>query len=90
MSYDRKALKGKARGHLKRHYLRLAILCAVSIFLGTEFNEVVTNAQAWYDVLSGQQVRLDLVGIRDKKTGNSRIIDDLIDDNLEAGRAEAA
>ena len=43
MSYDRKLVKAAARRHVKRHYVLLIVLCAVSIFLGTEFAGVVSN-----------------------------------------------
>ena len=90
MNYDRKAVKQQARLLMKRHYLLLAILCAVSIFLGTEYTNVVSNAQTWYDVLTGQITRLDVEGIVQVKTGRSKLIDDLIHDNLVVGREEAA
>ena len=90
MNCDRKTVKRQARLHVKRHYLLLVILCAVSIFLGNEFTSVVSNAQTWYDVLTGQVTRLDTEMFREAKTGNSKVFDDLIADNLEAGREEAA
>jgi hypothetical protein len=45
---DLKAVRGKARGTVKRHYVLLTLLCALSIFIGTEFNNVLSNAQTWY------------------------------------------
>ena len=90
MNCDRKALKAQARRHVKRHYMLLAVLCAVSVFLGTEYTGIVSSAQHWYDTLSRQVTQLDIEGIRDSKDGNSRIINDLISDNIEAGKMEAA
>ena len=90
MTCNRRDAKRRARSHLKRHYMLLVVLCAVSIFLGTEFTNVVNKAQTWYDCLTGQVTRLDTEGIREEKDGNSRFLDDLIADNLEAGREEAA
>ena len=90
MNVDRKTLKRQARTHMKRHYLLMAVMCAVSIFFGTEFTNVVTSAQNWYDTLTGQVTRLDTEGFRDAKTGKDKVINDLITDNLEAGRQEAA
>nr|AHF24369.1 hypothetical protein [uncultured bacterium Contig575] len=90
MTCSRRDAKRQARGHVKRHYMLLVVLCAVSIFLGTEFTNVVSNAQVWYDSLTGQVTRLDTDGIREEKSGNSKFLDDLIADNLEAGREEAA
>lgn len=90
MNYDRKRVKAAARRHVKRHYVLLIVLCAVSIFLGTEFTGVVSNAQTWYDLLTGQETQLDMEGVRGQRSGNRQVIDDLIEGNLEAGREEAA
>ena len=90
MTYERRAVKQRALRNLKRHYLLLVVLCAVSIFLGTEFTGLVRNAQSWYDTLSGRVTQLAGEGIHEAKTGRSKVIDDLIADNLEAGRQEAA
>ena len=90
MTYDMRAIKRSARGHVRRHYLLLAVLCAVSVFLGTEYTSIVSNAQTWYDVLTGQVTQLDTEGIQQSVGGSSKIIDDLIADNLEAGREAAA
>lgn len=90
MTCSRRDAKRRARGHVKRHYMLLTVLCAVSIFLGTEFASVATNAQAWYDTLTGQVTQLETDGIREERDGNRKVLDDLIADNLEAGREEAA
>ena len=45
--YDRKTIKQQARQHLRRHYVLITVLCALSIFLGTEFTGIVSNAQIW-------------------------------------------
>ena len=87
---DRKAIRRQARQHLKRHYALLVLLCAVSIFLGTEFNGVVSNAQSWYDVLTGQVTEVDIEGIREERGSMNRIVDDLIEDNLEAAQEDVA
>ena len=49
---DLKTIKQRARGVVKRHYVLVTLLCAISIFVGTEFNNVVNNAQTWYEFLS--------------------------------------
>ena len=89
MSFDRKAIKQQARMHVRKHYMLLAVLCAITIFLGTESN-IVSNAQIWYDTLTQQVTELDLEGIRDSKIDGSKIINDLIEDNIAAGREETA
>lgn len=87
---DRKTIKRRARAHLKRHYVLLVMLCAISIFFGTEFTDVVSNAQTWYDTLTRQQTRLDAPGSKEPRDAMAKVIDDLIDDNIEAGNEEAA
>ena len=87
---DRKVIRRQARQHLKRHYMLLVLLCAVSIFLGTEFNGVVSNAQSWYDVLTGQVTEMDVGGVREERGAMDRIVEDLIDDNLAAARDDVA
>ena len=80
MNYDRKTVKQRARGQVKRHYLLLVVLCAVSMFLGTEFTGLVDNAQTWYDVLTGQETRLAGEGISDDL---DRLVKDAAEDTSE-------
>lgn len=87
---DRKAVKRQARVTMKRHYALLVVLCAVSIFMGTEFTNVVSNAQLWYDILTGQETLLDVPGMVADRLINEKLIDDLARDNLTNGREEAA
>ena len=87
--YDRKTIKQQARQFMKRHFALLVVLCSVSVFLGTEFTNVVSNAQIWYDTLMDQETILDVPGIADKLV-NSKILDDILQDNLAAGQEEAA
>ena len=86
----RSDMKRRARAHLKRHYVLLVMLCAVSIFLGSEFTSVVDNAQTWYDVVVNQTTVLDITGVKGSRSALGKIMSDLIEDNLEAGREEAA
>ena len=88
--YDRKALKQRARQVMKRHYALLAVLCAISIFLGTEFTGVVDNAQTWYDILTGQTTVLDMEGATSNETLNDKLMDDFIRDSETMGQEEAA
>ena len=87
---DRKAMKQQAKGLYKRHYALLIVLCAISIFLGTEFTSVVDNAQIWYDTLTGQETRLDGLGMKNAIDVDTELLDDFIEDNAEAGRQEIA
>ena len=87
---DRKTIKQQARWCVKRHYALLVVLCAVSIFLGTEFTNVVSNAQIWYDILMGQETLLDVPGIMADKLVNDKLINDLLEDNLESGQEKVA
>ena len=88
---DFKAIKQRARQHVKRHWFLLAVVCAISVFMGTEFNSVVSNAQAWYDVLTDRVTQLDTEGFRenDEQVTNT-IIDGLIYDNMAAGQEAVA
>ena len=87
---DLKLIRQNARGCVKRHYVLLTLLCAVSIFVGTEFNNVLNNAQTWYEILRGRQVQIALEGIGSDRSVWSKIINDVIEDNIEAGNIEAA
>ena len=83
-------IKRRARRHIKRYYVLLVMLCAVSIFLGTEFTSVVENAQTWYDIVTGQPTELEVAGTKENRGALRKIFNDLIEDNLEAGREETA
>ena len=86
----RKALKGAAKAHLKRHYLLLVMLCAVSAFFGAEFTNVVENAQTWYDILTNRTTVMEVADSSRSQGSLMKIFSDLVEDNLEAGREEAA
>ena len=87
---DRRQVRALGRQQVKRHYILLAMLCIVTIFLGTNYTELLSNAQTWYDVLAGQVTRVDTDGLVDRKTGRDAVMDDLIQDNIEAGKQDAA
>ena len=89
MTHNRKAVKERARQHVKRHYLLLVALCAVSIFLGAEFTDTVSNAQSWYDLLTGQETRLSPAYVRLADSAQASILDDLMNGSLETGRERA-
>ena len=87
---DLKLIRQKARGCVKRHYILLTLLCALSIFLGTEFNNVLNNAQTWYEILRGRQIQVALEGIGSDRSVWRKIVNDVIQDNIESGNIEAA
>ena len=86
---DLKLIRQKARGCVKRHYILLTLLCALSIFLGTEFNNVLNNAQTWYEILRGRQIQVALEGIGSDRSVWRKIVNDVIQDNIESGNIEA-
>lgn len=85
-----KQIRQRARGCVKRHYVLLTLLCAISIFVGTEFNNVLNNAQTWYEILRGRQIQVALEGIGSDRSVWRKVISDVIDDNIEAGKIKAA
>ena len=86
---DRKTVKQRAKGVVRRHYVLVTLLCALSIFVGTEFNNVLNNAQTWYEILRGRQIQMALEGIGSDRSVWIKIASDLIEDNIEAGNIEA-
>ena len=86
---DLKTIRRQARGTVKRHYVLLTLLCAISIFVGTEFNNVTNNAQTWYEFLRGRQIQVALEGIGSDRSVWRKIASDLIEDNIEAGVVDA-
>lgn len=89
---DLKQIRQNARGCVKRHYVLLTLLCAISIFVGTEFNNVLNNAQTWYEFLRGRQIQVALegIGIGSNRSVWRKVVSDVIDDNIEAGNIKAA
>ena len=87
---DLKQIRQNARGCVKRHYVLLTLLCAISIFVGTEFNNVLNNAQTWYEILRGRQIQVALEGIGSDRSVWRKIVNDVIEDNIEAGNIEAS
>lgn len=88
---DRKQLKKSARATIKRHYILLAVVCAISIFfLGTEFSYVTDNAQNLYSLISGRSVDVDEDSLQENDSAVNKIIDDLLADNIAAGQRKVA
>ena len=89
--FDRRAFKQRGRQTVKRHYLLLVLLCAVAIFLGTEFSYVTSDAQAWYDILTDQMMQVDVDGILlPWPSFMNRLLDDLLEGKPLADREETA
>ena len=80
---DIKQIRRRARDHVRRHYVLLVMLCAVSIFLGAEFKAVVSNAQSWYDTLAGQITQLDVDGMQEQKGLVRRAAESQVESVLE-------
>ena len=87
---DLKTIRQRGRGLVRRHYVLLTLLCAVSIFVGTEFNNVMNNAQTWYEILRGRQIQVALEGMGSDRSVWRKVVSDLLDDNIEAGTIQAA
>ena len=88
---DRKHMKESARRQVKKHYVVLTVLCAISVFFGTEFTGLVSSAQIYYDALTGQITEFNIGMLAESySSSDNKVIDDLIDDNLNAGRDNAA
>ena len=87
---DLKIIRQRARGTVKRHYVLLTLLCALSIFVGTEFNNVLNNAQTWYEILRGRQIQIALEGLGNDRSAWRKVLMDVIEDNIEAGNIEAS
>ena len=88
---DRKRWKRQARKVVKAHYVLFMMLCLTAVFFGTEFGYVKWHAVNLYKVIIGQPIELggDVLKLN---AGNARekVLNDLIQDNIEAGRKEAA
>ena len=57
-----KEMKAAARRSVRKNYLLLVLICSVSVFWGTEFTDIINNAQGLYDQLTGQITQLDTEG----------------------------
>ena len=89
--FDRRALKRQGRQTLRKHYFLLVLLCAVAIFLGTEFSYVTSDAQAWYDILTDRVTQVDVDGILLPWPATvSHLLDDLLEGKPLADREETA
>ena len=85
----RKIWKSNAKKVLRSHYLLLVLLCLISVFYGTEFGIVKSNAEGLISLITGEPVtehelKLDAQKARDK------VLMDLAEDNAAAGNAKAA
>jgi hypothetical protein len=77
-------------GLVKKQYALLVVLCALSIFFGTEFTNVKVNSQIMYDAVRGQVTVMDTVGSTVDRVMDAKILDDYINDYIESGNEKAA
>ena len=87
---NRKDLKRQARGSIKRHYMLIVVLCAVSIFLGVEFTGTASDAQTLYDMITGNVTSIDVGDQSISRNFWNQVLEDVIDNDLEQGREDAA
>ena len=66
---NRSELKKTARKTVKNHYFLLVLLAVLSIFIGTEFNDRLSNAQSLYNTVTGRET--DIGGNALKAVSNS-------------------
>ena len=85
-----KDIKRRARRTVKRHYVLLVAVCAVAILVGTEFSGLISQAQTWYDALTGQEIQPDAEGLHDgDATATGAVLDALLNGDADAGRQQA-
>ena len=94
----RKAWKRDARQVIKKHYILLALMCAVLLYYGTEFGYIMANAQNVYQTITQQEIEPGqtlLKGVRtvfddtDEETPQSQVLQSLFDNDADAGREKA-
>lgn len=87
---DRKEIRKRARQLVKKQYALLVVLCALSIFFGTEFTNVKVNSQIMYDAVRGQVTVMDTMGSTVDRVMDAKILDDYINDYIASGNEKAA
>ena len=87
---DRKEIRKRARQLVKKQYALLVVLCALSIFVGTEFTNVKVNSQIMYDAVRGQVTVMDTMGSTVDRVMDAKILDDYINDYIASGNEKAA
>ncbi len=87
----RRSWKKSARKVVRTHYLFLVLLCVISIFYGTEFTFVKSNAQDLYKQLTGQEVTVgeDSLKMSGSSKTRNEVLTDLILNNRKAGEEKA-
>ena len=87
----RKSWKKRAKQVVKTHYVMAVILCLIAVFFGTEFVFIRTQAENLYAAATGQEIRLGCSMLKlDSVSARDKVISDLIEDNINAGRQDAA
>ena len=87
----RKAWKKAAKKTVRTHYVMAVILCMIAVFFGSEFVFIRTQAENLYAGITGQEIRLGGSLLKlDSLSARNKVISDLIEDNINAGREDAA
>ena len=90
MGQRRRGWKKSARKVIRTHYLFLVLLCVISVFYGTEFNYIKTNAQDSYNMITGQEVSLGGDSLKiPRTTTRNEVITDILFNDEQAGREKA-
>ena len=88
---QRKLWKKTAKQVIRTHYVMAVILCMIAVFFGTEFVFIRTQAENLYAITTGQEIRLGGSFLKlDSVSARDKVISDLIEDNINAGRQDAA
>ncbi len=87
----RKQWKKTAKQTVRAHYVMFVVLCLIAVFFGNEFSYVKANAQNLYNGITGKPVEVGGYVLKfDSESARQKVFQDLIDDNVEAGRLKAA
>ena len=88
---DLRTIKKQGRVALKKHYLLFVVLCAISIFFGTEFTNLTDRVQNTYDILQGRLPKIDVINFgHEQAYSMSRELDDLLNDRINVDREKTA
>ena len=83
--------KKAAKDVVKTHFVLLVILCLIGVFYGTEFGHVKLGAQEMYHFVTGETSEIgENVLKADAERARDKVFDDLVEDNIEAGREHQA
>ena len=87
----RKLWKKNARHVLKTHYVFLLIICLVAIMYGTESGYITAFGENLYSFITDQEIDIGGRSLKlDTQSSKDKVLEDLINDNISAGRYHAA